>query len=60
MSLGDYPVGTQSLDLSLLSFHRGIYKVFVKAVGKPSVKNTMSDPVTFNNGIWSVFPPTPN
>lgn len=60
MSLGDYPVGTQSLDLSLFSFRRGIYKVFVKAVGKPSVKNTMSDPVTFNNGIWNIFPPTPN
>jgi hypothetical protein len=50
MSLGDYPVGTNSLDLSLFNFSRGIYQVFVNAVGKPSVKNNMSAPAIFNLG----------
>ena len=51
MSLGDYYTGTNSLDLAPFRFPRGMYQVFVKAVGKPSVKNNMSAPVTFNNGI---------
>jgi len=43
MSLGDYYVGTNSLDLSQFNFDSGVYRVFVQAVGKPSVKNQMSN-----------------
>jgi hypothetical protein len=51
MSLGDYYTGTSSLDLTLFGLPRGRYQVFVKAVGKPSIKNNMSSPVTFNLGV---------
>jgi len=51
MSLGDYYRGTNSLDLGPCGFPRGMYQIFVKAVGKPSVLNNMSNSATFNNGV---------
>ena len=44
MPLGDFPVGTHSLDLSAFGFAPGTYTVFVKAVGLPSIVNQMSPP----------------
>lgn len=50
MSLGDFPVGTHSLDLSTFGFNTGTYSVFVKAIGKPSLLNHMSAAATYNVG----------
>lgn len=55
MSLGDYPVGTQSLDLAPFNFAPGSYKVFVQAVGKPSIVNQMSPAATY---IINAGPPS--
>ena len=41
-SLGDLPVGTTSYDVSRLAPLAGNYSLFVKAVGKPSLRNHMS------------------
>jgi hypothetical protein len=51
MSLGDYYVGSNSLDLAPFNFPPGTYKVFVKAVGKPSVLNNMSEGATYVAGV---------
>lgn len=48
MSLGDVPAGTHALDLSQFGFSAGNYMLYVKAVGKPSIQNKMSFPVSFN------------
>jgi hypothetical protein len=50
MSLGDYSVGTNSLNLAQFNFAPGTYYVFVKAVGKPSIRNNMSSAATYTNG----------
>jgi len=50
MTLGDYYVGTNSLNLSQFNFAPGTYYVFVQAVGKPSIKNNMSPAAVYNNG----------
>jgi hypothetical protein len=42
MQLADLPAGTHSVDLAPYHFAAGSYKVFVKAVGKPSLKNHVS------------------
>ncbi len=42
MSLGDFAIGTNSLSLAPFNFATGSYKVFVKAVAKPSIANHMS------------------
>lgn len=47
MSLGDVPTGTYSLDLSQFNLAGGNYTLYVKAVGKASLKNQMSNAVTF-------------
>ena len=47
MSLGDFYVGTNSMDLSTFGFAPGTYKVFVQAVGKPSILNNMSAPASY-------------
>jgi hypothetical protein len=47
MALSNVPAGTHSLDLSSYHFAAGSYKVYVKAVGKPSIKNQMSGAATF-------------
>jgi hypothetical protein len=51
MSLGDLPVGTQSLNLSQFDFPPGTYKLFVKAVGLPSIRNHMSGSVTYRTTV---------
>jgi hypothetical protein len=56
MSLGDYYVGTHSLDLSQFQFSPGTYQVFVKAVGKPSIRNNMSVSAGYTVAIQG--PPT--
>ena len=50
MSIGDYSVGTHSLDLAAFDFPPGNYAVFVKAVGKPSIVNHMSAAAAYNIG----------
>jgi hypothetical protein len=47
MSLGDYATSTHSLSLSAFGFNSGTYKVYVKAVGKPSIVNHMSAAVSY-------------
>ncbi len=54
MSLGDLPIGTHSLDLAAFGFSPGGYKVYVKAVGKPSIVNHISAPANFNQGLASM------
>ncbi len=51
MSLGDFPVGTQSLNLSQFDLAPGTYKLFVQAVGLPSIVNHMSPSVTYSTTI---------
>lgn len=47
MALGDFPVGTNALDISTFNFPPGAYQLYVKATGKPSVVNQMSAPVGY-------------
>jgi PKD repeat protein len=46
MSLGDFAAGTHSLDLASYSPAAGTYTLYVKAVGKPSITNKMSNAST--------------
>jgi hypothetical protein len=46
MALPDVPAGTHALDLSSYHFAAGTYKLYVKAVGRPSIKNQMSGAAT--------------
>ncbi|HZU31298.1 MAG TPA: PKD domain-containing protein, partial [Candidatus Angelobacter sp.] len=43
MSLADLPAGTHSLDLGRFSLEPGSYTTYVKAIGKPSLTNQMSE-----------------
>lgn len=47
-NLGNVPAGTHSFDLS--SLKSGSASLYVKAVGKPSIRNVMSAPVAFRSG----------
>ena len=47
MSLGDWPVDTNQLDLTSFALDPGTYQVFVKAVGKPVFRNQMTAAVTY-------------
>jgi len=47
MKLKDVTPGTRSLDLASYGFAAGTYKVYVKAIGKPSIVNRMSNAATF-------------
>ncbi len=47
MSLGDTSRGIHALDLAQFSLAPGSYTLYVKAVGRPSMTNKMSGPVTF-------------
>ena len=47
-NLGNVPAGTHSFDLSSLKL--GSASLYVKAVGKPSIRNVMSAPVAFRAG----------
>jgi len=57
MSLGDFPAGTHSLDLSSFGFNAGTYSIYVKAVGKPSILNHMSAAATYTSGGGQPQPP---
>lgn len=48
MSLVDIPAGMRSLDMAPYGLPSGNYKVYVKAVGKPSIRNTMSNAPSIN------------
>jgi hypothetical protein len=43
--LGDFAPGSASIELSAFNIPAGTYSLFVKAVGKPSLRNQMSAPV---------------
>ena len=47
MALSDVPAGAHTLDLASYHFPAGTYNVYVKAVGKPSIKNHMSGAASF-------------
>jgi hypothetical protein len=50
MPLVDVQSGTHTLDLSSYHFTAGSYSVYVKAVGKPSLKNQMSNRASYSTG----------
>ncbi len=63
MSLGDYAVGTHTLDLSAFNFPPGTYQVLVKAVGKPSIVNHMSASEIYHDtqlGMPTQLPTSPS
>jgi hypothetical protein len=49
MALGDSNAGTASVNLCSYSIPNGSYTLFVQAVGKPSITNQISAPVTFTS-----------
>jgi len=54
MPIADFATGVHSVDMSAYSFDPGAYQLLVKAVGKPSIRNQMSNAVA-----WSIAPPPP-
>lgn len=50
MALPEVSVGTHSVDLSSYHFAQGSYSLYVKAVGKPSFKNQMSNRLNYSPG----------
>jgi len=50
MPLADAPVGSRSLDLAPFKLAPGTYVLYVRAVGKPSILNKISDPVKYIPG----------
>lgn len=48
MSLTDANTGSNTLNLCSFSFASGSYQLFVQAVGKPTLRNQMSSPVTYS------------
>jgi hypothetical protein len=57
MKVKDVTPGARSLDLASYGFAAGTYKVYVKAIGKPSIVNRMSNAATFTVG-GTTPPPT--
>jgi hypothetical protein len=55
-SLGDLPVGSSAYDLSQFALSAGKYSLYVKAVGKPSIRNQMSAAAT----LTIAAPPAPS
>jgi len=49
MPVTDVAAGTHQLDLSQFGFPQGAYTVYVKAVGKPSIKNHMSGAIAYTS-----------
>jgi hypothetical protein len=49
MSLGDVNAGADSINLCSFSIPNGSYTLFVQAVGRPSITNTISAPVKFTS-----------
>jgi hypothetical protein len=48
MPVSDVPAGTHELNLAQYGFPKGAYTVYVKAVGRPSIKNHMSSAVSYS------------
>lgn len=53
MRLAQMNVGTSSLNLCSYSIPNGTYTLYVQAVGKPTIRNQMSGPVTFRSQCQS-------
>jgi hypothetical protein len=49
MPVTDVATGTHQLDLSQFGFPQGAYTVYVKAVGRPSIKNHMSAAISYTS-----------
>ncbi len=65
MPLSDFAVGTTSVDLATFSPAAGTYTLYVKAIGKPSLTNKMSNAATLtiaatSTSTLSVTPTTGN
>jgi hypothetical protein len=58
MPLGNFSVGTRQVDLSTYSLAPGGYTLYVKAVGKPSIRNHMSGAVSYSvaGGVYITSP----
>src|SRR5262245_1459182 len=50
MALADVPTSSHTLDLAPFKLAPGTYVLYVRAVGKPSILNKISDAVKFNPG----------
>jgi hypothetical protein len=59
MPITDLAPGTRSHDLKQYGFDNGTYSVFVKAVGKASIKNHMSSPAAYSVAATPPPPPPP-
>jgi hypothetical protein len=57
MPITDVAPGTLAHDLKQYGFEAGTYSVFVKAVGKASIKNHLSSPATYT--VTATLPPPP-
>jgi PKD domain len=59
MPLGEFAVGTSQLDLATYALAPGMYTLYVKATGKPSLRNQMSGAVSYNavtSGVYITSP----
>jgi hypothetical protein len=57
MQLTEKAVGDRTLNLASFGFDPGTYKLYVKAVGKPSIVNKVSGAVTYNVAASSTTQP---
>lgn len=57
-SLGDFSTSTHTLDLSTFTLTAGTYKLFVQAIGKPSIRNQMSAAVSYTINPPVTTPPS--
>jgi hypothetical protein len=49
MPVSDVPAGTHQLNVGQYGFPQGAYTVYVKAVGRPSIKNHMSSAISYSS-----------
>lgn len=49
MPVADVPTGTYQLNLGQYGFPQGAYTVYVKAVGRPSIKNHMTGAISYRS-----------
>jgi hypothetical protein len=64
MSLSDLTPGLRTLNLCSFPIPNGSYKLFVQAIGKPSVANQISGGINYNSACYTApvpvpVPPTP-
>jgi len=60
MRLAEVSAGTSALNLCSYSVPNDTYKFFVQAVGKPTLNNQISAPVTLTSTCVAPQPPTPS